>query len=97
MDMPTPSPSQIMANMTPEQLTSMRLQQEIDFRNRPLTDADLDEMLPGESEGYEVLVVLSFTVLFYIFILFASEKNVIIVFANFPIYVLDFLGASGGL
>jgi hypothetical protein len=47
MDMPTPSPSQIMANMTPEQLTSMRLQQEIDFRNRPLTDADLDEMLPG--------------------------------------------------
>lgn len=56
MDMQTPTPSQIMAQMTPEQQTAYRLQQEIDYRNRPLTDEELDEMLPGEDEGYEILM-----------------------------------------
>jgi splicing factor 3B subunit 1 len=55
MDLQTPSPSQVMANMTPEQMTMMRLQMEIDNRNRALTDQDLDELLPGEKDGYEIL------------------------------------------
>lgn len=55
MGMETPTPSQFLANMTPEQMTTMRLQMEIDNRNRPLTDEDLDELLPGEAEGYIIL------------------------------------------
>ena len=40
--------------LTPEQLTALRLQQEMDNRNRPLTDEELDELMPGPSEGFEV-------------------------------------------
>lgn len=32
--------------MTPEQMRNIQWQQEIDDRNRPLTDEELDEMLP---------------------------------------------------
>lgn len=47
INMPTPVP------MTPELYQNMRLQRELDARNRPLTDADLDEMLP--KSGYAIL------------------------------------------
>jgi hypothetical protein len=39
----TPTPSQLAA-MTPEQIQQYRLQTDLDERNRPLTDEDLDEM-----------------------------------------------------
>ena len=41
--------------MTPEQYNAMRYEREIEARNAPLTDEDLDLMLP--SEGYKILPV----------------------------------------
>lgn len=38
-------------SMTPEQLQAWRWEREIDERNRPLTDEELDAMFP---EGYKV-------------------------------------------
>mmetsp|Transcript_9596 Transcript_9596/g.17940 ORF Transcript_9596/g.17940 Transcript_9596/m.17940 type:complete len:1093 (-) Transcript_9596:879-4157(-) len=38
-----------------EQFQEYRLQREMYERNRPLTDEDLDAMLPGEAEGYKIL------------------------------------------
>lgn len=38
-------------SMTPEQLQAWRWEREIDERNRPLTDEELDAMCP---EGYKV-------------------------------------------
>jgi hypothetical protein len=32
------------------------LQSEIDERNRPLTDEELDEILPGEKDGYTIVI-----------------------------------------
>ncbi|KAF8818747.1 putative U2 small nuclear ribonucleoprotein family protein [Cardiosporidium cionae] len=46
----TPMTPQI---LPPDQLLSLRIQNEIDERNRPLTDEELDQMLP--SEGYEIV------------------------------------------
>lgn len=37
-------------SMTPEQLQAWRWEREIDERNRPLTDEELDAMFP---EGYK--------------------------------------------
>ncbi len=41
--------------LTPEQYQEMRLQREMYERNRPLSDEELDAMLPGEKEGYKVM------------------------------------------
>ncbi|CAC5379737.1 splicing factor 3B subunit 1-like isoform X1 [Mytilus californianus] len=51
MAMATPSPGQLMS-MTPEQLQAFTWQREIDERNRPLGDDELDSILPP---GYKVL------------------------------------------
>ncbi|KAG8188231.1 hypothetical protein JTE90_021252 [Oedothorax gibbosus] len=51
MGMATPTPGHIMA-MTPEQLQAYRWEREIDERNRPLTDDELETMFPP---GYKVL------------------------------------------
>ena len=51
MGMATPSPAQMM-QMTPEQMQAYRWEREIDERNRPLTDEELDAMFPP---GYKVL------------------------------------------
>ncbi|KAG1676096.1 Splicing factor 3B subunit 1 [Nymphon striatum] len=51
MGMATPSPGHLMS-MTPEQLQAYRWEREIDERNRPLTDDELDSMFP---DGYKVL------------------------------------------
>jgi len=48
----TPTPSQLAA-MTPEQYQMHRNEMELGMRNRPLSDADLDAILP--SEGYTLL------------------------------------------
>ena len=36
------------------QVQQFRLQSELDERNRPLTDEDLDDLLP--SDGFEILI-----------------------------------------
>ncbi|VVC87410.1 unnamed protein product [Leptidea sinapis] len=51
MAMATPTPGHIAA-MTPEQLQAYRWEKEIDERNRPYTDEELDSMFPP---GYKVL------------------------------------------
>lgn len=40
-------------SMTPEQLQAWRWEREIDERNRPLSDEELDAMFP---EGYKVII-----------------------------------------
>jgi splicing factor 3B subunit 1 len=40
---------------TPEAHRAARIEAEVDARNRPLSDADLDALLPGEADGYRVL------------------------------------------
>ncbi|KXS15135.1 ARM repeat-containing protein [Gonapodya prolifera JEL478] len=49
----TPTPSQLQVPMTPEALTAMRWERELDARNKPLTDEELDAMFP--QEGYKIL------------------------------------------
>ncbi|XP_063531085.1 splicing factor 3B subunit 1 [Cydia strobilella] len=51
MAMATPTPGHVAA-MTPEQLQAYRWEKEIDERNRPYTDEELDSMFPP---GYKVL------------------------------------------
>ncbi|PNF36634.1 Splicing factor 3B subunit 1 [Cryptotermes secundus] len=51
MAMATPTPGHL-ATMTPEQLQAYRWEREIDERNRPLSDDELDAMFPP---GYKVL------------------------------------------
>ena len=51
MGMATPSPAQL-TQMTPEQLQAYRWEREIDDRNRPLSDEELDTMFPP---GYKIL------------------------------------------
>lgn len=58
-------PSGHLMSMTPEQLQAWRWEREIDERNRPLTDEELDAMFP---EGYKVCAA------FYC-IKFSSEKS----------------------
>ncbi|XP_064118804.1 splicing factor 3B subunit 1-like isoform X1 [Macrobrachium nipponense] len=48
--MATPSPAHV--NMTPEQIHAFRWEREIDERNRPMTDEELDTLFPP---GYEIL------------------------------------------
>ncbi|XP_024533099.1 splicing factor 3B subunit 1 [Selaginella moellendorffii] len=55
-DLATPTPGQIAlraATMTPEQYNMYRWERDIEERNRPLSDEDLDAILP--TEGYKVL------------------------------------------
>eukprot|EP00761_Pharyngomonas_kirbyi_P003619 gb/GECH01003623.1/.p1 GENE.gb/GECH01003623.1/~~gb/GECH01003623.1/.p1 ORF type:complete len:1038 (+),score=284.30 gb/GECH01003623.1/:1-3114(+) len=51
-DVATPTPS-TMSGMTPEHYNQVKMETEMDERNRPLTDEELDAMFP--SEGYEIL------------------------------------------
>ena len=51
MALATPTPGHVAA-MTPEQLQAYRWEKEIDERNRPYTDDELDAMFPP---GYKVL------------------------------------------
>ncbi|MEW5308440.1 MAG: hypothetical protein WDW38_000402 [Sanguina aurantia] len=54
--METPSTAARMGQVpaTPEQYYEMRLQKELNERNRPLTDQELDSMLPDEKGGYKI-------------------------------------------
>jgi len=48
----TPTPGQLQF-VTPEQMHAMRWEQDVGERNRPLSDEDLDKLMP--SEGYTIL------------------------------------------
>lgn len=52
MQMHTPTPGHLIS-MTPEQMQAYRWEKEIDERNRPMTDDELDSLMPFE--GYKVL------------------------------------------
>ncbi|EDV26242.1 splicing factor 3B subunit 1 [Trichoplax adhaerens] len=52
MAMPTPSPANLVA-MTPEQMQAFRWEKELDERNRPLSDDELNGLFP--KEGYKVV------------------------------------------
>lgn len=52
--MMTPTQQQ-MAGSTPEAIAAMRMQADIMRRNRPFTDAELDEVLPGSKDGFEIV------------------------------------------
>ena len=41
--------------MTPEQYNQLRHSREMEQRNRPLTDEELDKLLPGDKEGFAIL------------------------------------------
>ena len=60
MAMATPTPGHLMS-MTPEQLQAYTWQREIDERNAPLSDDDLDAMFPP---GYKVRLLMFSVVLF---------------------------------
>lgn len=47
------TPSQLFSSMTPEVAQQMRWEAEVDERNRPLSDFELDSLLP--SNGYRIL------------------------------------------
>jgi splicing factor 3B subunit 1 len=51
MNLQTPTVAQ-MVPMTPEQMQAQRWEREIDERNRPITDEELDELIPS---GYKIL------------------------------------------
>ncbi|KAK3414130.1 hypothetical protein EUGRSUZ_I02637 [Eucalyptus grandis] len=55
VDLATPTPGQINLRgpITPEQYNLMRWEKDIEERNRPLTDEELDAMFP--QEGYKIL------------------------------------------
>ena len=55
MAMATPTPGHLIS-MTPEQMQAWTLQKELDERNRPLSDDDLDAMLPP---GFKVSLILT--------------------------------------
>lgn len=42
--------------MTPDQLQALRAEAEIAARNQPLSDEELDALLPGEKDGFQILV-----------------------------------------
>jgi splicing factor 3B subunit 1 len=52
-DMATPMTGQIPIGMTPEQMNDYRFQKEVDERNRPWVDEELEALFPPE--GYEIL------------------------------------------
>ncbi|KAJ3093134.1 Splicing factor 3B subunit 1 [Quaeritorhiza haematococci] len=53
LGMATPTPGQVQVPMTPEAVNAMRWEKEIDYRNRPLSDEELDAMFP--KTGYIIL------------------------------------------
>ncbi|KAJ3124045.1 Splicing factor 3B subunit 1 [Nowakowskiella sp. JEL0407] len=53
LGMMTPTPGQLQIPMTPEALNAQRWEREVDYRNRPLSDEELDSILPAS--GYKIL------------------------------------------
>lgn len=80
--MMTPSPSLAQAGlggagepMTPELAQQMRWEKELDERNRPLTDEDLDTMFPPTGCVVTVLVFGGWVAFVYYSVLFAERGH----------------------
>lgn len=80
MALATPTPGHLMS-MTPEQLQAYRWEREIDERNRPLTDEELDALFPP---GYKVLQPPAGNILFLIYFFFLQIS---IIFSLFVTYM----------
>ena len=54
--MGTPVPNQfgLANNLTPERIKQLRWEKELEERNKPLTDEEIDELI--QATGYEVLI-----------------------------------------
>lgn len=59
-----------LTSLTPERLQMLRWEKEIDERNRPLTDEELDQVLP--IDGYEVIFYFWFNFFYFWLILFKT-------------------------
>ncbi|XP_020232307.1 splicing factor 3B subunit 1 [Cajanus cajan] len=53
VELATPTPGALQGSITPEQYNLLRWERDIEERNRPLTDEELDAMFP--QEGYKIL------------------------------------------
>ncbi|KAK7302947.1 hypothetical protein RJT34_13844 [Clitoria ternatea] len=53
VELATPTPGALHGSITPEQYNLLRWERDIEERNRPLTDEELDAMFP--QEGYKIL------------------------------------------
>ena len=57
----TPTPSQLktpdIVNMSQTKLAELRAEKELAERNRPYTDEELDMLLPGMDDGFEIVKV----------------------------------------
>lgn len=55
----TPTPSQLktpdLLSINPSKLQQLRLEKELEERNRPYTDEELDKLLPGLEDGFEIV------------------------------------------
>jgi splicing factor 3B subunit 1 len=55
----TPTPNNLktpdILNMPGSKLQQLRWEKELEERNRPYTDEELDMLLPGNDDGYEIL------------------------------------------
>lgn len=55
----TPTPSQLktpdLMSINPSKLQQLRLEKELEERNRPYTDEELDMLLPGAEDGFEIV------------------------------------------
>ena len=71
----TPTPGSMtpgMAGMTPERLRMLRWEKEVQDRNRPLTDDELNQILP--SNGYEVIILKEGKIILFYFIMLLRKK-----------------------
>ena len=41
--------------MTPERIQAIRWEKELEERNRPMTDDEIDLIVPGAKDGYEIV------------------------------------------
>ena len=55
----TPTPNALktpdILNLTSNKLAQLRWEKELEERNRPFTDEELDGLLPGNEDGYEIM------------------------------------------
>ena len=57
----TPTPNALktpeLLSLPPEKLKQLRWEKQLEERNRPYTDEELDMLLPGQDDGYEIVKV----------------------------------------
>lgn len=79
-----------LTSLTPERLQLLRWEKEIDERNRPLTDEELDQLLP--IDGYEVIYLFFFLCFFDFLLVLLVFFIIFIGFFGFFLFFFCFLG-----